>query len=882
MYASNSSGSVGNSVQNRTARVHPAEQPVETSVQPNPITLFEQTALKQGDSVAVTYGETSTSYKTLNNQANRLAKTLLAQDCRGKVCILFVKPNVDMVISLLGIMKAGAIYTPVDPDFPAGRIQYLLEKLDPAIILTDSNNLALLPEEFRDRAAFISESLTSTDSDAEPENPDAPLNNSDPAYIFFTSGTTGNPKGVVGSCGNLKHYVASAIYELGLNNRTRLISVAKFTFSINLLELLVPLCVGGHITLLSRSEVLDPNKLIQTIKGANTFHFTPNLLRTLFREFKQRDLSAKDFEHIIHVSSGGDLIPVEVVNEIGNYFPNAEVFTVYGCSEVAVMGCRYPVLAPKTLPQTVVGTPFAGADMRILDENLNPVAANDKGEIYFSGNGITLGYWQDEKQTAERYKIIDGERWYGTGDIGRLDPSGNLQILGREDFQININGIRIELAEIEAQLRKAPHITDAVTMSFKDDSGTHRIYGFLVGEFNAGQVAEIRQYLTTQMPDYMQPVGFVSIDKLPLNHNLKVDRKALAAPTQSQLIREEEFVAAESDIEATLLQLWQEALESTEIGVNDNFFNLGGDSIRAATLVSRIQKELNVTLPIQAFLQRPTIRSLAELLANADQALKLSNVFMLKGGSALPLFCFYGVLLYRELAQALPDYTPVFGVFLQEEVELLATGDLNVVLKTLADVQTIAQKYLVEVRSIQPKGPYYLCGESFGGMVALEAARILMAEGEEVKFIGMFDTWTPNYGHKSILHQLVSIGRTAILRPDLLIKKVYSKIDRKGVPPEAGIDANNNGDDIAAKARRIIIRRYVPDPFHEPVVLYRAKDRSPLEPIGKDLGWRRFLSNLKIKTTPGNHLGILKQPNVQTLANDLATYLPKDNPHIPN
>ena len=846
----------------------------------DPLHLFKQWVEKTPDKIAVTCGDESLTYQQLNIRTNQLANHLVKSHPVGAIAAVFLTPSVNTVIALIALMKAGLTYAPIDPDFPDSRVDYLCKVLLPQVVLTQTNLLDRI-NGFIGTAEQIELDQFANNFDVDLDTtligrsgPNSTRDDETTAYVFFTSGTTGEPKGVVGNVKNLKHFIHSALAELGLSQNTHMVSVAKFTFSISLFELFAPLCAGGQITLLAREQVLDTHSLISTLDRVNTLHFSPTLLRRLFSEIEHQRLPADRFGHIIHASTGGDLIPLELLQKLRSTFSGADIFTVYGCSEIAVMGCRYPVSDTSQLTRTPVGQPFARTSVRVLGEDHNDLPTGEKGEIYFSGPGVSPGYLNKSELTTEKFIELDGKTFYRTGDIGLFDAQDNLIVLGRSDFQVKINGIRIELGEVDAYVRRLPGVADALTAAHKvNESGDLRIFAYVVPDGSVSlSTSRLLEQLRQQLPEYSLPVGFIVLEALPLNINLKVDRKALPKPTPDLLLSDKAGSAV-TTTQNRLLNLWEQELLRQNIGISDNFFALGGNSIIAVSLLAKIQNEFQLNLPIQTLLEYQTIYELANEIDKSRSKLPKTNAFKLNNGDSTPLFCFYGVLLYRQLAQALPKNQSVYGVFLQEEVDLLANGDLDHILEKLVDVKTIAHKYVDAIQEVQSNGPYYLCGVSFGGIVALETARILQEQGQEIRFLGMLDTWTKDFRHRSIVGKVQALFRTLVQDPRLLVDRFKNKVlSRFSKPMTDAVETN--ADDLTEVARNKIISNYVATRYTSPVVLYKAASRSPLEPRINDLGWGKYLPSLDVKSIPGDHLSILQFPNVEKLAKDIEQYLP--------
>jgi amino acid adenylation domain-containing protein len=590
--------------------------------------LIEQQAAAAPAAIAVRFREQSLTYGELNRRANQLARYLaqskIGAGCRVLVC---VEPAFDIVIALLGILKAGAVYVPLDPSYPPARIRAVLADTRPGLIITQDHLLARLP--FGSEATLVLDGLPA-DDDALPA--EAPVvEPSQIAYIYYTSGTTGSPKGIMASHANLLHYVRSAEQRYQIGQRDVMPAIARFSFSISLFELLSPLIAGGTLLLLEREHILDPARMAGTLAEVTIFHAGPSLLKGLLAYIRRHYPDSSAFSQVRHASSGGDMVPADLLEAMQVIFANAEIFVIYGSSEISCMGCTYPVPRGQRVTTSYVGKPFDNVAVRVLDGARNVLPAGIVGEIHFAGDGVIGGYLNRPELTAEKFVTIGGRRFYCTGDLGRLSEEGWLEILGRNDFQIKLRGMRVELAEVEYQLRRAPGVRDAVAAASEAGDQEKILVAYVVTERNetpegaekAARIAGIRRHMAQHLPDYMVPAVYVELDQLPVNHNMKVDRHALPKPTEADLragsgasLRE-----PQTPTEKTLAALWRQLLGVERVGLDDNFFELGGHSMLAVMLSLEVQRALGIALEGMDILREP----LAVLAAICERKLGISS-----------------------------------------------------------------------------------------------------------------------------------------------------------------------------------------------------------------------------------------------------------------
>lgn len=579
---------------------------------------FERHALSAPDKTAVRFRDTRWSYRELNERANQLAHYLAARGVgREDRVVVCLDPGLDVAVALLGILKAGAVYVPLDPSYPEARVRVMLDDTRPLLVLTTSEVAATLS--FDGAATLELDKTHDGIARSSRQNPEIPIDLEQTASIYYTSGTTGAPKGVMASQKNLSAYITLARERYGFTSEDVGPAIARFSFSISMFELLSPLCAGGTLIVVERAHVLDLERLSRTLEEVTYFHAGPSLLRNLLRFIKRHYSDFSAFARVRHASSGGDMVPVEVLEAMREVFPNAEIFVIYGCSEISCMGSTYPVPRDVPLLKTYVGKTFDGVSARVVDEALCPVGLDAIGEVLFAGPGVVKGYLNRPELTSEKFVELDGTRFYRTGDRGRFDRRGMLELVGRSDFQVKLGGMRIEPAEIEHHLRRAPEVENGVVVARDMPDGEKALVAYVVIEAELGgdgatRSAAIRRYLGERLPEYMVPSVYVELPALPLNHNMKIDRKALPEPPLVHRSVEHALRLREPETatERRLAELWRRALGVDQIGLDDNFFDLGGHSLSALTLLIEIDVELGVTLTGLEVLREP-LETLAAL-----------------------------------------------------------------------------------------------------------------------------------------------------------------------------------------------------------------------------------------------------------------------------
>ena len=553
---------------------------------------FERHAREQPQRTAVRFGAGCLSYAELDEAANRLAHLILARGVgANERVVVCIDPSPDIAVCLLAIFKAGASYVPLNPAFPQHRIDTVLQDTAPKLVLTHAAHRGLF-----DSAGEATLCLDEPGAGLGGQPATAPAvepSADDNAYVFYTSGTTGKPKGSLATYGNLAHFLAVSREIYGIDAQEVIPSVASYTFSISMFELMAPLSAGGTLVILERAVVLDAERLSRALADVSFAHIGPSLLKKVVKYLACDQDASTAFDGLRHISSGGDMVPPELLRDLCRLFPGAEVWVIYGCSEISLMGCTWRVDDKPEVLRTYVGRPFPNVGLALLDDDGNQVPVGAVGNVAFSGGGVVDGYLNRPELTGTLFFERDGRRFYNTGDRGRLSPGGDLELLGRRDFQVQIRGMRVELGEIEYHLRQAGGVRDGVVADTRRDDNEALLVAYFVAETPGAVDPEaLRAHMRARLPDYMVPSFYIELDALPLNLNLKIDRRALPELDPAAGIVE----APQTPTERTLAAIWAELLRVPTIGRGDNFLLRGGDSLLAMDMILAVQRKLGVKL----------------------------------------------------------------------------------------------------------------------------------------------------------------------------------------------------------------------------------------------------------------------------------------------
>ncbi|CAN5252451.1 amino acid adenylation domain-containing protein [soil metagenome] len=866
---------------NNTGCAYPKETPLHQ--------LISAQAVKTPDQTAIKFGSKATSYKTLNESANQLASVLIKNNIKpGDKVAFALDRSAEMVVVLLGIMKAGATYIPLDPQFPLNRINFMLADSEASIMLTSKKYKGQYESKAKE---LLIEDVWETLKDQPVTNPDVHVNGHDLVYILYTSGSTGMPKGVQIAHHNLVNFLYSMQKQPGINSGDKLLAVTTISFDIAGLELFLPLLFGAQIVLADAATSKDGRALLDIIKSEKItiMQATPYTWRIMLE-------AGWDSTTPVKVICGGEALPVDLANAI--LTRASSLWNVYGPTETTVWSTLKQIKAEDKV--ITIGRPIDNTSIYILDKFLNHQPPGSVGEIYIGGEGVAKGYLSrpeltDEKFVNDPFSQIPGEKMYQTGDLGKYMPDGEIMCLGRADAQIKIRGYRIETGEIEFQLSNEGNVKEAVVIARPDNLGIDKLVAFIVlkdgfeNENAAAQAQSWRSSLKNMLPDYMVPDNFIVVPAMPLTPNGKIDKKALAhigdAPTEHIY----EYAAPRTDNEKLVAGIWMEYLGLEKVSIHDNFFELGGHSLIAVQVMTRIEKETGKRLPLATLFENSTVEKLSRMLDVDAKSVTWSSLVPIKPqGTKMPLYMVHGaglnVLLFNTLASCMPDDQPVYG--------LQAKG-LDGIEEPLNKIEDIAAHYIAAIREQNPDGPYALAGYSFGGIIAFEMATQLEAMGKEVKMLAMFDTYAYRSPHYDpMMTKLVKKGRFYVNRiwhtftfsngfkntiqhksksVKRILTRYYWKLKYGKNQNQVGFFGYSNKiDEMNLYAEK----RYQLKPYKIAVELFRAQTRTFYLDDKEYLGWKPYaLNGVNVHNIPGEHNTIFKAPNDKVFAEILQNCL---------
>ncbi|MEU1428767.1 non-ribosomal peptide synthase/polyketide synthase [Nocardia sp. NPDC005746] len=715
-------------------------------VEPEPtlVSLFDAAVAANPWNIALVAEGLALTYADLDARVNRLARFLIEHGVGAHDTVALALPrSADLVVAIYAVLKTGAAYVPVDPAQPGERIAHILDTARPVLVLTaaDLELDEAIPAVRLDRlelGGYQSEPITARERRHG-------LVAGNTAYVIFTSGSTGRPKGVAVSHQAIVNRLVWMQSEYRLTAADVVLQKTPATFDVSVWEFFWPLQVGARLVVAAPEGHRDPAYLARVIdaEGVTTAHFVPSMLAAFVTELESSNPPRSEAEGQIghslrQVFASGEALPGGVAQRL-RALTGAELHNLYGPTEAAV-DVTYHRVVDADVDTVPIGRPVFNTQVYVLDSRLRPVPAGVAGELYLAGDQLATGYVERPDLTADRFvanPFGTSERMYRTGDLVKWNRDGELEYLGRTDFQVKLRGLRIELGEVETALTALPEIDQAVVVVWpgQDSGGEHLVAYLVPAGSGAPDTDAVRRALAQRLPSYMVPSAFVTLDALPLNTSGKLDRRALPAPEFAA----REFRAPATELETTVCAAFAEVLGVERVGLDDSFFELGGTSLVAARLASRLGELLGTTVPVLLLFTAFTPGELARELdaaSGADPEAALDVLLPLRReGSAEPLFCIHPVggisWSFAGLAAHLDADRPIYGL---QSPALKADGVLP------DSIEDWAAEYVAAIRAVQPSGPYHLLGWSLGGVLAHAVAVRLQGEGEQVATLAMLDS----------------------------------------------------------------------------------------------------------------------------------------------
>jgi amino acid adenylation domain-containing protein len=856
--------------------------------------LCEAQAARTPEQVAVVCEGRELTYRELHARANQLAHALCGHGVGPDVPVgICAERSLELVVGLLGILKAGGFYVPLDPGYPAERLAFMLEDSGVPVLLTQQHLAAVVGET---PARVLCLDADWDEVARQPDTaPDCGAGADTRAYMIYTSGSTGRPKGAMNTHRNVVNRLLWMQDEYRLGEADRVLQKTPFSFDVSVWEFFWPLMTGARMVLAKPGGHRDNAYLAGLIAehGITTLHFVPPMLQLFVQE-----PGAARCTSLTRVICSGEALPFELQQSFFARF-DAELHNLYGPTECAIDVTYWACRRDATRTIVPIGRPIANTQIHVLDRKLQPVPAGIPGELHIAGTNVGLGYHRRPELSAEKFirdPFQPGGRLYKSGDLARWLDDGSIEYLGRLDHQVKIRGFRIELDEIRAVLDQHPGVRESIVVVHEEAERERRLAAYFVAGNENVSADALRAYLKEKLPEFMVPSFLVPLAALPLSPNGKIDRRALPAPASVR--REPAQRPPRNDAERRLVGIWEQVLDVRPVGVEDNFFDLGGDSLMAVKLMALVGQAFERRLPLPTLFQHPSVEQLAAHLGERGDA-RWDPLVEVQPGTAgtPPLFCMPGgggnVLYFYRLARTLGAEQPFYA---------LQSVGLDGVTEPYTRIEDMAARYLQAIRGVQPHGPYRLAGHCFGALVAFETAQQLRRQGEAVALVAVFDSpapvpdqpAAPELDDAEWLLRIVGAieqasGKSLGVEPEALraldaegqLDHLKQKLQAVGfLPPEAEARQVRGMLEVY-KGNQRAGRSYFPhDAQPLPIALFRAVEpyadydygpHAGEPPERSTLGWERWADGpVAIELVPGNHLTMLFEPHVATLAARLA------------
>jgi amino acid adenylation domain-containing protein len=856
-------------------------QEVEQSI-PN---RFEIIVKQFPERIAVKVKSRIVTYSELNAMANRVAHAILSKQSReGRPVGILLEKGIEQVAAMLGILKAGKFFVLLDVGFPPSRIAALVADSEAEVVISDRQfSSGTAGESNSDFEFLLFESMAAS---GRAENPCLNISPADIACISYTSGSTGQPKGVIQTHRNLLHEYIVRTRSSAVNEQDRIALLSASTAN----------AISNTFQALLTGATLCPFD----VKNEGVHRLASWLVEekitvclissTLFRALCQTLAGAQDFSDLRFLRLRSESARKTEVEQFKKYF-SPKCVLVHGLSSSETWAlCEYRIGHDTKIPgdELPVGYPVQDKEILLVDEEGRELGPNAVGEIVVRSRYLSPGYWRRPDLTKLRFKADPSDpakRLYYTGDLGTALADGCLIHKGRKDFRIKIRGYGVDLTEVEQALREHAMVKEAVIISNQSESGEERLIAYVVTDGRVKlNVSELRIFLRSKLPDYMIPSIFVALDTIPLTSSGKIDRMHLPppAPRRPELIHS--YAAPRNLTEEKLEKIWARILGVDRVGIHDDFFDLGGHSLLAVRLISEVELSFGKNIPPSLFIKSPTIAELASVLGKQEQAAISPLIAIQPTGSNLPFFCAHGTDCYGPLARYLGPDQPFYGLAQHLEGKRVR----------YTSIETIAAHYVREIRKVQPTGPFYIGGHSIGGLIAFEMAQQLQKADQEVRLLVVMDSGSPpktqpagknGARHASGTRSLAESLTLRRLERDLWLMRhrvmetlrydtkaaaceIYHHLGMR-LPP--ALKTFYVDQVVYGKIYPEAHRNYAPRPYSGQAIYLKSEDTRE-----RVTGWEKLMTNgLEIRPVKGNHLTMLVEPNLRSLGETLRECLAK-------
>ena len=836
--------------------------------------VFEAQAARTPDRIAVACGDKLLTYRELAQRVERFAEQLRLHRVRRNVPVgIYLERSLDMPVSILAVLKAGGLYVPIDRAVPLKRLAFMLEDAAVRCLITQQS---LDPDLSVWKGERIVVDGTPPTEDRASEGSPAPDRSlpDDIACIFYTSGSTGKPKGGMLTHRGVVNHLVGVYATLGIRPDDVILQIPSAAFDMSLRDLIGPLLHGVRVVLLTEWQIKNPAEIVATMRTQNVtaiLGIVPSLLSALVETVSAQGTQIPSLRLV--ATSGETHSRGLAQRMLATFGHQVRLYNCYGPTEVTGISTAHRIVdvAPDqtSIP---IGRPLPNVNVYVLDRSLQPTGIGIPGELYLAGPGVAKGYVNRPELTAERFirNPFDSDTiLYKTGDRARWLASGELEFLGRVDRQIKLRGYRIEPGEIEAFLCEHPEVRQAVAAIYEPVPGEQRLAAYVVSDATPGNLAaSLREYLRERLPRYMVPSQFLILDELPLTARGKVDHAALSHLARTQRSPIEAFVEPKTPIETSIAEIWKNVLSVDRIGVHEDFFELGGHSLLAVRLIARIEKTFGVSLPLAVLFDCPTIEALSQAVEERNPRLSRSTVVRLqKGGDDSPFFCVppaaSSVNHFAQLVQTLSSDIPFYGM----QALGLEPGEVP-----QDRIEDMAARYVADMRTIQPNGPYFIGGRCLGASIAFEMALQLIEIGEDVALLALIDPTLPP-GVRQDLHYYVQragffrrrkqLVRAVLRRARWTLRQVW----RLRVLRYLGT-RHMQRIQRTYRAHMHAWKTYAPRVYSDTITFFASREE--YAPDDSRPLWKNLTSGgFELHLVPGTHRTMRQDPHLHTLVREL-------------
>ncbi|REG76918.1 non-ribosomal peptide synthetase [Algoriphagus antarcticus] len=846
------------------------------------------------DKVAVQIGSEEFTYKQLNTLVNAIAVHLIFRGAGpGKVVGVHMERGINLIAGALAVIRIGACYMPIDTEFPEERVKYMLDDADVKVFITENDTYSWGDLNAK-KLKVDHEVLQKPTPDFVSKFPKP----DDPIFIVYTSGSTGNPKGVVLTQLNLVDFLKHFKIAPGINEQDRVMGLTSISFDMSFLELILPFVFGASLYLLDKYERRDPREIVKVVKSAQITKLfaTPSHLKSIV------NYGLTDRHDKLTIISAGEPLQLSLARKLVQ--ASSKVFNIYGPTETTIFSTIKEITADTQV--ITIGKPVEGTSIVLVDDSGRLVNCLGKaGEVYIGGKGIGQGYLNNKKLTEE--KFITGFQegfpgvYYKTGDLAIWTSEGELDCKGRVDHQVKIRGQRIELGEVESAISQDKNVLHVLLEKQISEDGSDILVAFVAFKKTEGRAIDFSMWinscktkLSSTLPSFMVPAQFYIVENFQINQNGKIERTAekIIIHNNSDEIKDKKIptsTVSDSDVKKGIKELWGKVLNTTNPNLDSDFFQEGGHSLLAVDLISQIEKKFSLTLPLSLLFEYTTINTIANYITQLLSSKAVDNMMVKikEGNSKKVLFFIHGVglnpLEIKTLNNHMDEDQTIWG--------LQSPAIMNNGIAPIDNIEDIAKLYINKIKDVGFNGPYSLLGNSFGGQIAFEMAKQLIESGAQVSFLGMIDTIASlKEDHpKGLIDKLHYFAKKLVFDIKFMFDDpIYYLLYRREYMREKFDNYNNHSLDNASsslKERIKIIedinmlawRNYSHKHIDASITLFLAKKKTFFVHDFVTFGWSPYVNNVEVVYMPGEHANMLKPPNGVEFSKVLQNILNKSN-----